>query len=257
MKILALNVRGIECNGRTDQIQILLKKYQVSVAILSECETNHDYASTTHLEGYRAFCPPRSVSGPSGKECGVIMMVSTDLASSSILRPDINGKDTVNTVWTEVVSHNLLIGGVYRRNRPSQPEVEREELNQLSNQVLKAVHTGKTVILLGDVNLDHSNPDHKKKNEASELLSVINAANMKHLKTGITWKSDGLYKKCQCPIPCKCPKSHRTGTIDNVYISQSEKASVEVLTDSLSDHFPLLIRLKVMKLKRKVNSKQF
>ena len=246
-------------------MELLLKKYQASLAILTETETNQSYAKTTNLEGFRAFCPPMCVSGPSaGKEVGVIMMVSNNLASSSIPRPDINGNDSVQTVWVELVNHNLLVGGVYRRNRPNQPDLEKEELQQLTKQVLKAVHTGKAVLLLGDLNLDHSNPDHKKKNEAIDLLSVIKAANMKHLKTGITWKSDGRHKVCQCPLPpssgggtytflsdssafaaCGCPKIQRVATIDNAYISQSEDAKAEVLDDALSDHFPLLIRLKI------------
>ena len=89
------------------------------------------------------------------------MMVSADIASSSIQRPDINGSDTVQTVWTELTHLGLIIDGVYRRNRPSQPDLEREEMAQLTNQILKAAQTGKAVLLLGDLNLDHSNPDHK------------------------------------------------------------------------------------------------
>ena len=32
---------------------------------------------------------------------------------------------------------------------------------------------GKAVLLLGDTNLDHTNPEHKKKNEARDLLSIV------------------------------------------------------------------------------------
>ena len=92
----------------------------------------------------------------------------------------------------------LIVGGVYRRNRSSQPDLERDEMVQLTNQILKAAQTGKAVLLLGDLNLDHSNPDHKKKNEANDLLCAIEAATMRHLPTGITWKSDGYHKVCKC-----------------------------------------------------------
>jgi hypothetical protein len=105
------------------------------------------------MEGFRALCPPTTVTGPPGKEVGVIMMVSADIASSSIQRPDINGSDTVQTVWTELTHLGLIVGGVYRRNRPSQPDLEREEMAQLTNQILKAAQTGKAVLLLGDLNL--------------------------------------------------------------------------------------------------------
>ena len=55
LNILTLNVRGIQCNGRLDQVELLLKKYQASLAILTETETNQSYAKTTNLEGFYSF----------------------------------------------------------------------------------------------------------------------------------------------------------------------------------------------------------
>ena len=83
LKVLAVNVRGIECYGRLDQIRILLVKHMVSVAVLTETETNHSIAETTHIDGFKAFCPPATVTGPSGKEVGVILMISNRLLSAS------------------------------------------------------------------------------------------------------------------------------------------------------------------------------
>ena len=241
------------CQGRPEQVRLLLNKYKASLAILSETETTHAYAATCHMEGFRAFCPPTSVTGPQNKEAGVIMMVSEDLASASIQRPDINGSDTVQTVWTELTNYGLLVGGVYRRNRPSQPDLEREEMDQLVNQILKAAQSGKAVLLLGDLNLDHMNPDHKKKNEARDLLNAIDAATMRHLPTGPTWKSDGFHKTCKCTSKCECQKRQRTGTLDNCYLSQSEDATAVVLDDALSDHFPILISLKCKENKKRAS----
>ena len=92
-----------------------------------------------------------------------------------------------------------------------QPDIEREEVNQLINQTLKAAQTGKSVLLLGDLNLDHHNPNHKKNNEAADLLSAIESASMQYLPTSITWKSDGLFKTCDCVISSdsKDPYDHR------------------------------------------------
>ena len=61
------------------------------------------------------------------------MMLSNSLMSVAKPRPDINCSDTVQTIWVELVHHNLLIGGVYRRARSS-PELEKAEFTQLSNQ---------------------------------------------------------------------------------------------------------------------------
>ena len=77
---------------------------------------------------------------------------------------------------------------------------------------------------------------------------------MRHLPTGITWKSDGYHKVCKCDAQCDCPKRQRTATIDNAYLSNSESASAVVLEDALSDHFPIMIRLDINK-KAKMTSK--
>ena len=71
-------------------------------------------------------------------------------------------------MWIELVNHDLLIGGVYRRSRPS-ADLEKAEFIQLSNQILKAASTGKKVLVLGDINVDHTNPNHKKAKEAKDL----------------------------------------------------------------------------------------
>ena len=55
LKVLAVNVRGIECFGRLDQVKILLDKYSVSVALLTVTETTHSMAQTTDIEGFKAF----------------------------------------------------------------------------------------------------------------------------------------------------------------------------------------------------------
>ena len=65
------------------------------MAILSETETTHSIAETTNIDGFKAFCPPSSVTGPCGKEVGVYILVSNNLTPDVISRLDINGKDSV------------------------------------------------------------------------------------------------------------------------------------------------------------------
>ena len=91
------------------------------------------------------------------------------VSSASKPRPDLNGGDAVQTVWIELMNHNLLIGGVYRRVRPS-ANIERAEFLQLSKQIIKAASTGKKVLVLGDINIDHTNPNHNL--TSSQILSL-------------------------------------------------------------------------------------
>ena len=258
LKVLTVNIRGIECYGRLDQVQLLLVKHLVSVAALTETETSHSIAQTTHVKGFKAFCPPSSVTGPQSKEVGVILMIDDSLASDCKPRPEINGTDTVQTVWIELTKYNLIIGGIYRRARAS-ADLEKAEFAQLSRQILKAAGTGKKILVLGDTNIDHTNPNHKKAKEAKDLLSDLEAANIQRLISHApTWKSYGLHKVCSCPVgsqqvknspnyighsACGCLKRHLTSTIDNAYLSISETASLQVLEDAISDHYPILVNL--------------
>ena len=50
---------------------------------------------------------------------------------------------------------DLIIGGVYRCSRTSVGD-EKCEFVQLQQQILKAANLGKTVLVLGDINVDHN-----------------------------------------------------------------------------------------------------
>ena len=45
-----------------------LLKYNVSIAVLTETETSHSFAESTNIEGFKSFCPPSCVTGPSGND---------------------------------------------------------------------------------------------------------------------------------------------------------------------------------------------
>ena len=47
LNALAINVRGIMCHGRSEQVRLLMIKHKILIAILSEKETTHAYAATT------------------------------------------------------------------------------------------------------------------------------------------------------------------------------------------------------------------
>ena len=103
--------------------------------------------------------------------------MSNNLTSAAKPRPDINCNDSVQTIWVELTNHDLLIGRVYRRSR-SCAELEQAEFTQMSNQILKAASTGKKVLVLRNINVDHTNPYHKSE-ETEDLLSHIEAASMR------------------------------------------------------------------------------
>ena len=114
------------------------------------------------------------------ERAGLVILVSNDIATSTIPRLDLNKKgDTIPTVWIQLKNLeknlDLIIGGVYCRSRAS-ADVMKTELHQLHQQILCAAQKGKSALVLGDMNLDHNNPHHSLSKEANDLLAVVDAA---------------------------------------------------------------------------------
>ena len=107
---------GLKSYGRIDQVHHLLLKYQVSVAVLTETEVSHDIAKSFSVEGYIVFCPSSTTTGPRGKEGGLIILVSNDVATFTIAGSDISKSDSILTIWLQLKNKNvdLVIGSVYR-----------------------------------------------------------------------------------------------------------------------------------------------
>ena len=140
---------------------------------------------------------------------------------------------------------DINIGGTYCRSRPS-TDIVKSEFQQLHQQILSAAQIGKTVILLGDLNLDYNNPEHLLTKEANDLLAVIEAANMRHMPNQIpTLKSYGLHKLCKCAIlDSTNQRFQRSSYIDNAYISVDAHAGLKILDVTVTDHYSLLLKLK-------------
>ena len=94
--------------------------------------------------------------------------------------------------------------------------------------------------------MDHNNPQHLLTKEANGLLAVVKAANMRHMPNHIpTWRSYGLHKVCKCTDRnCNCKRLQRSSCIDNVYVSLEAEVNLSVLEDSLTDHYPVMVKLK-------------
>ena len=66
-----------------------------------------------------------------------------------------------------------------------------------------------------------------------------------------TWKSYGHHKVCKCVNhDCNCKPLQRFSWIDNAYISLGAKASLEVIEDAKTDHYPLLIKVENLETKK-------
>jgi hypothetical protein len=49
----------------------------------------------------------------------------------------------------------------------------KKEFLQLQLQFLGAAQANKTVLVLGDINVDHNNPEHTFEKETKDLLAIV------------------------------------------------------------------------------------
>ena len=99
INVLTLNVCRLNSYSRIDQVHNLSLWYEITVAVLTKTEISHDIASIFNIEGYSVICASPFTTGPRGKEAGLIILVSNDIATYTIARSDIHDKsDTISTI---------------------------------------------------------------------------------------------------------------------------------------------------------------
>jgi hypothetical protein len=134
------------------------------------------------------------------------------------------------------------VGGLYRQL--SDLPQEYAALNRVKDQIEVAAAKVDNIIFAGDINLDAARGIDKKYGRRCLLLAHDNAiaeANMRHLTTGVTYRSHGCHEREDDEA-----RAHES-VLDHVYMPRDHEATVAVLTDSMTDHFPVVAADKINK----------
>ena len=225
------NARGL--SSKENSLGHLLVTHEVDVAIITEAELSVSLAPNYALSGFTTFLPLVK----KGEKTRVVALVRSSLAISANarLRHDIMSTP-VQTVWLDLRlprGGSLVIGGVYRQwlDLPDQ----REHLDVICAQAVAASKVAKSVIVLGDFNLDQHRPDDTSYRYRS-MLGILNeemaAAGLEYAPTSPTWRSDRLYDG-----------SHKTSCIDHIFF-KGNVSNVSVLPDAISDHRAVVARVE-------------
>jgi exonuclease III len=179
-------------------------------------ETNKvDIMSITELElppgapmfsisGYITFGPANAL-----QKIRALVLVRAELAtrSNARIREDLMS-DTVSAVYVQLDAHEtraggrivqhagVLFGGVYRTWTDSAGDrglkVERELLLTLIDQVERAAAASRSVIIMGDLNMDTSRREDSKytrRKLLQEFTAATEAVGYEYMPTGETWTS--------------------------------------------------------------------
>jgi hypothetical protein len=100
------------------------------------------------------------------------------------------------------------------------------------------------IIFAGAINLDAARGADKKYGRRCLLLAhdnVISEANMRYLTTGVTYRSHGCHVREDGEA-----RAHES-VLDHVYVTRDLEATVAILKDSTTDHFPVVAAVKISK----------
>ena len=131
----------------------------------------------------------------------------------------------------------LAIVGIYRQHHGGHHGRQTADLNQIGD-IIKSLSCHTEVCIAGDINLDAglfpstSSIPSPRRELFDSWLQLMSTNGLDLLHTGANYKSFGKYRG-----------SHHISTLDQVYVSESIPARVQVMPDAATDHFPVVAEL--------------
>jgi exonuclease III len=258
----------------------LLRDNSIDVAVVTETEVPEAHGAFD-VSGYVSFLP---LIGTGGK-FRVIVYVRADVATASNARLNVGNMSTEQqTVWLcldrqpprlgrrEIGA--MVIGGTYRQWRSdtgnSGMTMERTHMESFLEQVKAAAEAHKSVLVLGDLNLDShrgEDPCYGRSDLLRQLQNGMNTAGYKYHTSLPTYRSHGSF--IVRPLPpqplsvtsalwgaastvaatltgmraAPAARAARLACLDHVY-SAGLNVDVSVLEDSSTDHFPVIATIR-------------
>lgn len=236
----------------------ILHTNDVDIMVVTETELPAESAPFA-IHGYVSFFP--TTLGKSR----VMMLVKTSLATeaNAQLRPDLMDKEH-QSVWVQfrmdakatlessgAEKKRFVVGGVYRQwtdGNEAGLSMERAQLATQIDQFRRAAESEKSIVVMGDFNLDtHRTNDHNynRKILLHTLQTAAEDLGLRYLPTQYTWRSHGRFGPAG---------EHKYACLDHIYVT-GVSADVRVLTNNVTDHRPVVASVRVGTTKPKARNK--
>jgi hypothetical protein len=144
----------------------------------------------------------------------------------------------VQTIWVQV---DLGIAFWWAACTGSGLTSPGSGLTRIKEQLQAAASKVDNIVFAGDINLDMARRCNMRYGLRSLMLAHNNAvaeANMRYLTMGVTHRSHGLHKREDGEA-----RGHES-VLDHVCVTKDLEATVSVLADSTTDHFPVVAAIK-------------
>ena len=205
------------------ELQYLLDTYIPHVAVVTETDLNEEDLDALNVPGYKVV--------PSCKTNGVTRVVMCVKDNVRFTLQEMCKTAPVVNIYLN--DFQLAVVGVYRQHLGQDQTLQRAEVAEIAD-IIQLSAERFPVCLLGDINLNMNrlnDASYSNRILLQKWLEVMSASNLHWLHTGPTWQSFGNFQGI-----------NRTSVLDHVYVDSQflPRASVEVLGDAFTDHFPVL-----------------
>ena len=234
------------CRGlatKLEEIKEVIRSEKLGIVSLHEIDDFSENIKTCQIENYEQIIYK--------SESKIRSVTYIHNSINYIERTDLMTPD-IPSIWIEVINthhKNVLICSLYREwktltntqsvstSNSLQHQIDRIEI--INNQIARATTEKKPKLIMGDINLcmsDWNVPDYSWKNLADLWRSIIKENGLSYEFLGPTYFSNYIKEDGRTKTSC----------LDHIYFTDhSNFKNPRKLTNSLSDHVPILIDLKI------------
>jgi hypothetical protein len=247
------NSEGILCSGKALALLNFLTNNDVDICIVTEAEIPTSGHGDLNVEGYHTYLPHASDLLKSAKY-RVVVLVRSALATAMKIRLNLMHA-AVQSVWIQLdlqgtprpgtcgpLGTRVLVCGLYREW--SEVARERTALSKVREQLQVESAEVDNIVLAGNINLDTARRCDVRYRRRYLMLvrdSAVADSNMRYLETGITYRSHGQQVREDGKA-----REHKS-VLDHICVTKDLVATVSVLSDTTTVHFPLLAAVSVYK----------
>jgi hypothetical protein len=224
LRVCAWNI-GRGFFAKEAEIADMAKNEHLDIISISEADQMYQLNPPT-IKGFKTI--PTLRSGPLQK-VRVLTLVKDSLFSQVKVRTDLMSENFPST-WIEV--NGLLLCQFYRE----WAEPQGEKLDILLDQIITASSSKKSLVVMGDCNIDQEKWDNSSYQHfrlSEQLRNGLALSGLEILPMGKTYNANHMSTN----------GSFASSALDHIYCSTTKPIRTKVLQSRASDHLPIMVEI--------------
>ena len=241
LRVAEWNVRS-NIFGREKDVIRIMHDEKISLMFLTETDSEFIIRDNFNIQNYTTFYPKKEEEDEIDN-VRIVCLARNDTDVKFKLRPDLMSSQ-FSSIWVECrtsSSKKYLMGGCYRewtKNGDDSIEGQKARLHILLDQIGEASRECERVLIVGDMNLcseKWNEKNYRYKSLSDPLLATLDTYGLNIANIGLTYEADHADVNGE----------YATSAIDHAYFSDACETTSSTLSNSSSDHSPIVIGLNL------------